>query len=86
MISDLYTNSIFSSVIPFDFGELIQVIPLQYLMYCLAGINNKQFLNILEKKKHFASFRLLKLFIKSFVNPFVDITLTFSNSSHDNNQ
>ena len=52
MISDLYTSSIFSSVIPFDFGELIQVIRLQYLMYCLAGINNKQFLNILEKKKN----------------------------------
>ena len=81
MISDLYTNSIFSSVIPFDFGELIQVVPLQYLIYFLAGTNNKQFWNIHEKKEHFASFRLLKLFTKSFVNPIVDITLTFSNSS-----
>ena len=43
MISDLYTNSIFSSVIPFDFGELIQLVQIKYLIYFLAGTNNKQF-------------------------------------------
>ena len=29
----------------------------------------------------FASLRILYLFIKSFVNPFVDISLTYSDSS-----
>ena len=32
-------------------------------------------------KKHFAPLRILNLFIKSFVNSFVDISLTFSDSS-----
>ena len=36
---------------------------------------------IFLKKFFFAPFRMLILFIKSFVNPFVDIALTFSSSS-----
>ena len=34
-----------------------------------------------EIEKHFALLRTLYLFIKSFINPFADISLTFSNSS-----
>ena len=44
-------------------------------MYFLAGINTKQFWNIPEEK-FFALLRILNLFIKSFVNPFVDVALT----------
>ena len=54
--------------------------PLKYLMCFLVGINTKSFLNILEEK-HFAPLRIPNLFIKSFFNPFVDIALTFIDSS-----
>ena len=49
-------------------------------MYFFAGVNTKKFLNILEEK-YFAPLRILNLFIKSFVNSLVDVTLTFSDSS-----
>ena len=48
-------------------------------MYFIADINTKQFENILEEK-YFAPLRILKLFIKSFVNPFVDVAFTFFDS------
>ena len=54
--------------------------PLKYLMYFLAGINTKWFWNI-PKEKYFAPLRIINLFIKHFVNPFVDIALTFFDSS-----
>ena len=44
------------------------------------GINTKQFWNIPEEK-YFAPLRILNLSIKSFVNPSVDIALTFFDSS-----
>ena len=62
--------------IPLDFHETIRVVPLKYLMYFLVGINTKWFWNISEEK-YFASLRILNIFIKSFVNSFVDIALTF---------
>ena len=46
----------------------------------LADINTKQFGNTPEKK-YFVTLRILYLFIKSFLNPFVDISLTISDSS-----
>ena len=49
-------------------------------MYSIAGINTKLFWNI-PKGKYFAPLRMLNLFIKSFVNPFLDIALTFFGSS-----
>ena len=49
-------------------------------MCFIAGINTKQLQNITEKN-YFASLRTLNLFIKSFFNPFVDIVLTFIDSS-----
>ena len=49
-------------------------------MYFLAGINTKQFRNIPEEK-YFPILRILNLFIKSFVNHFIDIALTFFDSS-----
>ena len=49
-------------------------------MYFLVGINTKLFWSIPEEK-YFATLRKLNLFIKSFVNPFVDISLTFFDSS-----
>ena len=42
-------------------------------MYFLSRINTKEFRNI-PKEKCFAPLRMLNLSIKSFVNPFVDIT------------
>ena len=54
--------------------------PLKHLICFLAGINTKQFLNIPEEKD-FAPLRILNLFIKSFVNFFVDTALTFFDSS-----
>ena len=48
-------------------------------MYIFTDINTKQICNILEQK-HFAPLRMLYVFIKSFVNPFVDIAITFSDS------
>ena len=35
----------------------------------------------MPEEKYFAPSRILYLFIKYFVNPFVDISLTFSDSS-----
>ena len=49
-------------------------------MYFLAGINTQQFWNIPEEKI-LAPLRILYLFIKSLVNPFVVTTLTISDSS-----
>ena len=49
-------------------------------MYFLAGIDTKYFWNIPEEK-YIAPLRILNLFIKSFVNPFVDTTLIFFDSS-----
>ena len=79
LLSDLVIFSIFSSENPLDFHESIQVNPLKYLTFFLAGINTKQFWNIPEEK-YFAPLRILNLSIKSFVNPFVDIALTFFDS------
>ena len=45
-----------------------------------AGINTKQFTDIYEEKQ-LAPIRTLNLFIKSLVNPFTDIPLTFFDSS-----
>ena len=53
--------------------------PVKYLMYLLAGINTKCFLNV-PKEKYFAPLRMLNLFIKSFVNFFVALALTFDSS------
>ena len=75
--SDLAIFSILSSDIPLHFYEQIRVVPLKYLMHFLADINTKLFCNIPEKK-YFEPLTILNLFIKSFVNPFVDIDLTFS--------
>ena len=49
-------------------------------MYLLADINTKIFCNAPEEKC-FAPLRILYSFIKYFVNPFTDISLTFSDSS-----
>ena len=76
---DLVMFSILSFDIPLGFHDSIQVVPVKYLMYFLAGINTKWFWNIPEEK-YFSSLRILNLFIKSFVNPFVDIALTFFDS------
>ena len=46
----------------------------------LVGTNTKQFWSI-PKEKYIAPFRITNLSIKSFVNPFVDIALTFCDSS-----
>ena len=40
-LSDLVRFTIFSSDIPLDFHKLIEVVPLEYLMYFLAAINTK---------------------------------------------
>ena len=57
----------------------IRVVPVKYLMYLLAVINTICFLNAPEEK-HFAPLRVLNLFIKSFVNFFVALALTFDSS------
>ena len=80
LLSDLITFSIFSSDTPLDFLQSIWVVPLKNLMYFLVGINTKQFWNIPEEKC-FAPLRILNLFIRCFVNPFVDIALTFFDNS-----
>ena len=80
LLSDLVKFSILSYDIPLDFHELILAVPLKYLMHFLSGTNTKQLWNIPEEK-HFASFRILNLLIKSFVNPFVDIALTCFDTS-----
>ena len=41
LLSDLVIFSIFSTDIPLDSKELIQVVPLKYLMYFLAAISTK---------------------------------------------
>ena len=71
---------VFSSDIPLDFQELIKIVPLRNFMYFLAGIKTKYFWNIPEEES-FALLGILNLFIKSFVNAFLDIALTFSDSS-----
>ena len=48
-------------------------------MYFLAGINTKWFWRI-PKEKYFAPLKIINLFVKSFLNPLVDIALTFSDS------
>ena len=48
-------------------------------MSFLGGLNSKYFWNILEEK-YFAPLKILNLLIESFVNPFVNIALTFSQS------
>ena len=80
LLSDLVIFSIFSSDIPLDFDESIQVMPLKYLMYFLAGLNTKWFQNIHEKK-YFAPLGTLNLCIKSFDNPANNVALTFFDSS-----
>ena len=74
--TDLLIFSIFSSNIPSDFHDSIRVVPLKYLMHFLAGINTKLFWNI-SNEKCFSPLRILNLFIKCLVNPFIDIALTF---------
>ena len=76
MLSDLAVFSIFPSDISLEFDETIQVMPLKYLMYFLAGLNTKWFQNIREKK-YFAPLGILHFFIKSFDNPANNIALTF---------
>ena len=49
-------------------------------MCILAGINTDLFWNI-PKEKYFAPSRILNITIIAFVNPFVDIALTFLDSS-----
>ena len=49
-------------------------------MYLLADINTKQ-LCIRDEEKYFAPLRTSYLFMESSINPFVDINLTFSDSS-----
>ena len=80
MLPDLVMFSIISSEFPLDVHISICVVPLKYLMQFLAGINTKQFWNITEEK-YFAPLKILNLFIKSFVNSFVNIALTFFASS-----
>ena len=41
LLSDLVKFWIFSSEIPLDSHELIRVVPWKYLIYFLAGINDK---------------------------------------------
>ena len=72
--------SISSSNIPLDFHESIRVVPVKYLMHVSAGRNTKQFWNIPEDK-YFSPLRTFSLFIKSLVNPFVDIALPSFDSS-----
>ena len=76
LLSDLVVFSIYSPDISLDFHEIIRVVPRKYLTYFLSGINAKFFWNI-PKEKYFAPLIILNLFIKSFVNPFVDIAFKF---------
>ena len=52
-----------------NFHELLRVVPLKYFMYFLAGINTKQFLNILEEKI-FGPWKFLCPFSKSLASSF----------------
>ena len=76
LLFELVIILLFSSDISLDFNQSVQVVPLKHLMYLLAGINTKWFLNIPEEK-YFPPLRIQMLFFKHFVNPFVNITLTF---------
>ena len=76
MLSDLNVLSILSPEIPLDLHDSVQVVPLKYLIYLLAGINAKQNSNI-PKEKYFTVLRMLNLFVESFVNLFVDTALNF---------
>ena len=76
LLSDLAIFSIFFSDILLHFQESVRVGLLKYLMYFFAGITSKYFQNIPEEK-YIALLRILNLFIKFFVNRFVDIVLTF---------
>ena len=49
-------------------------------MQFLAEVNTKYLRNIPEEN-YFVPLRILTLFVKSFVNPFVDIALTFFDNS-----
>ena len=79
-LPDLVIFSILSSDILLELHEWILGVAWKYVMYFLVGINTKQFWNIPEEK-YFVPFRILNLFIISFVNHFVDIALTFFDSS-----
>ena len=76
LLCDLVIFSILSSYIPLDLHDSMRVKLLKYLMFFLIGINTKTISNI-PKEKYFAPFWMLNLFIRSFVNPFADIALTF---------
>ena len=54
---------------------------LKYGRYLLIDINTKYICNPSEKKNYFAPLRILYLFVKSFVNFSVDISLAFSDRS-----
>ena len=54
-LSDLVIFSIISSDISLDFHDLIQVVPLKYLIYILAGINPK-LLGKTSEEKYFTKF------------------------------
>ena len=69
LLSGLLMFSIFSSYVPLDFHESIRVVSLKYLMYFLVD----------KCTKYFWNFPIL--FIRSFVNPFLEIALTFFNTS-----
>ena len=58
-LSDLVIFSIISSDISLDFHDLIQVVPLKYLIYILAGINTK-LLGKTSEEKYFT--KLIRLF------------------------
>ena len=78
LLFDIVIFSIFSSEISSDFNKSIRVVPLKYLMYYLTGTNTRSFI---PKQKYFEPLKILNLYNKSFVNPFVDFALTFSYSS-----
>ena len=56
--------------------SVMKVVSWKYLIHFVAGINTKQFWDIPEEK-YFAPLSTPNLFIKSLVNPFIDIALTF---------
>ena len=82
LLFDLVILWMLSSDVTLDFHDSVRVVPLKYLMYFLLGIKTKYFWNI-SKEKCFAALQILNLSIKSFVNPFVNIALTFSSILFD---
>ena len=76
LLSNLVIISIFSSDNPLDFHKSIQVVPLKYLMYFLAGINTKQFWDIPEGE-YVDPLRIPNLLVKYFVIPFFNISFIF---------